>query len=125
MDTSSWFRPPVFREFSPPADFIWYTWIAEPSDPRTRENRTPDEKFCFGVAWMVSDQLLYEATEPQVMLNLLKEAGRRELFRRVADPEKWAQPEGSLFEAFLWTPVIEKLTNPDGTFTTRVQEPTC
>jgi hypothetical protein len=74
---------------------------------------------------MVSDQLLYEAAEPQAMLKLLKEAGLRELFRRVADPEKWAQPEGSLYEAFLWTPVIEKLTNPDGTFTTRVQEPTC
>jgi hypothetical protein len=115
MDTSSWFRPPLFREFSPPADFIWYVWLAEP----VRYGGV------FGVACRVSDQLLYEAAEPQTMLTLLKDAGLRELFRRTADPAKWAQPEGSLFEAFLWDPIIERLTNPDGTFITRVQEPSC
>ena len=124
QDTTDWFRPPKFFKYSPPADFVWYFWIAEPSHPSTRPApRGPHERECFGVAYKVTDELLYRANEPKETLKLLKEAALRELHRRIADPQTWGRPEGSLFEAFLWNPVLERLTNPDGTAVIRVQEP--
>jgi len=117
MDTSDWFRQPTFREYSPPADFIWYYWIAEPTHPHSR----PGQPGIFGVAYRVTDQLLYEIADPGGLLKLLRDAALVELYRRIGDPEKYARPEASLFEEFLWNPILQR--NEDGTIT--VQETTC
>jgi hypothetical protein len=116
---SEWFRPPKFIEYSPPADYIMYVWFAEPQHPHHRFG----EKGCFGVSYKVTDELLLRANEPKEMLKLLKEAALRELHRRIADPQKWALPEGCRYDDMLWNPVLERLVNPDGTAVIRVQEP--
>lgn len=100
---SEWFRPPRHKRCCSQGDVENWLWIAE---PELGEG-------IYGVAYAISDQL--RAVIGESICEVVHVAALGQLHARIAEGKKWAQAEGSLWQDFIWVPVIK--THEDGTTT--------